>query len=62
MAATGTLRRYRGFGDVVRLLRVLMIHLLEGCSLRETAVSAAEGKLAKVSHVALPKAFRRCQG
>jgi len=52
---TGTLRRCRGFPDASRLLRVLMIHLVDGCSLRETAVRAAEGELAKVSDVALLK-------
>jgi hypothetical protein len=58
---TGTLRRCRGFHDAGRLLRVLMIHLVDGCSLRETAVRAAQGNLAKVSDVALLKALRRCQ-
>ena len=58
---TGTLRRCRGFPDASRLLRVLMIHLVDGCSLRETAVRAAEGELAKVSDVTLLKVLRRCQ-
>lgn len=58
---TGSLLRCRGFRDPGQLLRVLMIHLVDGCSLRETAVRAAEGKLAKVSDVALLKALRRCQ-
>ena len=58
---TGTLRRCRGFREPGELLRVLMIHLVDGCSLRETAVRAAEGELAKVSDVALLKALRRCQ-
>jgi hypothetical protein len=58
---TGTLRRCRGFADAGRLLRVLMIHLVDGCSLRETAVRAAQGNLAKVSDVALLKVLRRCQ-
>jgi hypothetical protein len=58
---SGTLRRCRGFRNAGELLRVLMIHLVDGCSLRETAVRAAEGNLAKVSDVALLKALRRCQ-
>lgn len=58
---TGTLRRCRGFRDASQLLRVLMIHLVDGCSLRETAVRAREGQLAKVSDVALLKVLRRCQ-
>ncbi|KAF1046325.1 MAG: hypothetical protein GAK38_02565 [Xylophilus sp.] len=40
------------------LLRVLLIHLLDGCSLRETAVRAREGGLADVSDVALLKRLR----
>lgn len=58
---SGALRRCRGFSDASRLLRVLLIHLVDGCSLRETAVRAAEGKLARVSDVALLKGLRRCQ-
>jgi Transposase DDE domain len=58
---TGTLRRCRGFANAGQLLRVMMIHLVDGCSLRETAVRAAEGNLAQVSDVALLKALRRCQ-
>jgi hypothetical protein len=58
---TGTLRRCRGFANASQLLRVMMIHLVDGCSLRETAVRAAEGNLAQVSDVALLKALRRCQ-
>ena len=58
---TGTLRRCRGFANAGQLLRVMMIHLVDGCSLRETAVRAGEGNLAQVSDVALLKALRRCQ-
>lgn len=59
--ASGSLRRCRGFAGAGQLLRVMMIHLVDGCSLRETAVRAAEGNLAQVSDVALLKALRRCQ-
>ena len=59
--ASGSLRRRRGFASAGQLLRVMMIHLVDGCSLRETAVRAAEGNLAQVSDVALLKALRRCQ-
>jgi hypothetical protein len=59
--ASGSLRRCRGFASASQLLRVMMIHLVDGCSLRETAVRAAEGHLAQVSDVALLKALRRCQ-
>ena len=51
--STGALRRTRGFKDAGTLLRVLLIHLVEGCSLRETAVRADAGGLIKVSDVAL---------
>lgn len=49
----GALRRARGFASPERLLRVLMIHLVDGCSLRETAVRARQTGLASVSDVAL---------
>ena len=54
----GALRRHREFPDPATLLRVLLIHLAEGCSLRETAVRAAEGQLVTVSDVALLKRLR----
>lgn len=54
----GALRRLREFGNAATLLRVLLIHLAEGCSLRETAVRAAEGQLVTVSDVALLKRLR----
>lgn len=50
---TGALRRRRNFKGAATLLRVLMIHLVDGCSLRETAVRADAGGLIKVSDVAL---------
>ena len=43
---TGALIRTRGFDSPATLLRVLLIHLVEGCSLRETAVRAKAGGLA----------------
>lgn len=54
----GALRRCREFADAQTLLRVLFIHLASGCSLRETAVRAAEGALVRVSSVALFKRLR----
>ncbi len=36
----GALLRCRGFADAEALLRTLLIHLADGCSLRETAVRA----------------------
>lgn len=57
---TGALRRTRGFKDAASLLRVMLIHLVDGCSLRETAVRADAGGLAKVSDVALLGRLRGC--
>src|SRR5258708_33787116 len=54
----GALRRCREFPDAATLLRVLLIHLAEGCSLRETVVRAAEGHLVQVSDVALLERLR----
>lgn len=48
---TGTLRRTRGFKDAASLLRVMLIHWVDGCALRETAVRARVGGLADVSDV-----------
>jgi hypothetical protein len=53
-------RELRGFENVSSLLRVLLIHLADGCSLRETAVRASAGGLAAVSDVALLKRLRKC--
>jgi len=57
---TGALIRTRGFDSPATLLRVLLIHLVEGCSLRETAVRAKAGGLASVSDVALLGRLRGC--
>ena len=56
----GALRRLRGFSSVETMLRVLLIHLADGCSLRETAARARAGDLADVSDVALLKRLRGC--
>lgn len=56
----GAVRRLRGFDSVGSLLRVLLIHLADGCSLRETVVRASAGGLADVSDVALLKRLRGC--
>lgn len=57
---TGALRRERGFNGPGTLLRVLLMHLVDGCSLRETAVRARAGGLADVSDVALLNRLRGC--
>lgn len=48
------------FKDASTLLRVMLIHLSGGCSLRETAVRARTGGLVNVSDVALLKRLRKC--
>ena len=49
----GALRRCRNVPDAGVLLRVLLMHLAEGWSLRETAVRAGEGGLVDLSDVAI---------
>jgi hypothetical protein len=49
------------FGNASTLLRVMLIHLIDGCSLRETAVRAEQGGLVAVSDVALLKRLKHCQ-
>ena len=56
----GALQRLRGFSSVEAMLRVLLIHLADGCSLRETAARAKAGGLADVSDVALFGRLRGC--
>jgi hypothetical protein len=54
----GALRRLRKISSAERLLRVLMIHLVDGCSLRETVARAGQGNLAVISAVALFKRLK----
>src|SRR3954469_17518177 len=51
-------RRARGIENPRALLRVMLIHLAEGCGLRETAARASLAGLAEVSDVALLKRLR----
>ena len=54
----GALRRCRGIPSPDVLLRLLLIHLAEGCSLRETALRASKGGLLKISDVAIMDRLR----
>ncbi|MEK7777181.1 MAG: IS4 family transposase [Chloroflexota bacterium] len=54
----GALVRIRRFASAEELLRTLLIHLADGCSLRETAVRAKYGGVAVVSDVALLKRLK----
>ena len=54
----GALTRQRKIPTAECLLRLLLIHLADGCSLRETVVRARESGLADVTDVALLKRLR----
>lgn len=56
----GAFRRGRAIPDAGTLLRVMLIHLAQGCGLRETAVRAKQGGLASLSDVAILKRLRTC--
>jgi len=57
----GAVERLRGFDSTGDLLRVLLMHVGKGYSLRETAVRARRSGLAKVSDVALLLRLRKVQ-
>lgn len=54
----GALRRCRKIKDAHVLLRLLLIHLAEGWSLRQTAMIAKRGHIAEVSDVAIMERLR----
>ena len=54
----GALTRQRKVDTPQKLLRLLMIHLADGCSLKETVTRAETGNLAELSAVALLKRLR----
>lgn len=56
----GAFQRARGIVDARALLQVMLIHLAEGCSLRDTAARASLAGIANVSDVALLKRLRSC--
>lgn len=56
--ALGALRRRRGVRDAGSLLRCLLLHLAEGCSLAETSVRAQQAGLGTFSQVSLFKRLR----
>lgn len=51
-------RQPRSIPSTDALLRLLLIHLADGCSLRETVVRAREGKIADITDVSLLKRLR----
>ena len=54
----GALHRTRGIPNADVLLRVLMVHLADGCSLKETALRAHQAGWCTLSSVAV---FKRLQ-
>jgi hypothetical protein len=58
---SGAVERLRGFASVGELLRVLLLHVGKGYSLRETAVRAKQSGLAKVSDVTLLNRLREAE-
>ena len=50
--------RFKGISSVEQLLRLLFIHLADGCSLKETVVRAEQGEIASISSVALFKRLK----
>lgn len=54
----GALRRKRGIRDAATLLRVLLVHLADGCSLKETALRARQAGWCRISSVAVFKRLR----
>lgn len=57
----GALRRARGIPNAVVLLRTLLTHLADGCSLQETATRAEQAGWCSVSAVALFKRLRAAE-
>jgi hypothetical protein len=56
---SGALERLRGFASARDLLRVLLLHVGRGYSLRESAVRARQAGLADISDVAILKRLRK---
>lgn len=57
----GAMRRARGFPDAAVLLRILLVHLAGGCSLKETVTCARQAGWCDVSAVALFQRLRAAE-
>jgi hypothetical protein len=57
----GAVRRLRGIGDVPTLLRILLMHLADGCSLKETALRVRQARWGKMSAVGIFKRLRAAE-
>jgi hypothetical protein len=58
---TGAIERQRGITDPEALLRLFLLHVARGYSLRETAVRAQQTDIATISDVGLMKRLRRSE-
>jgi Transposase DDE domain len=58
---TGAIERQRGITSAETLLRLFLLHVARGYSLRETIVRAEEGGLTTISDVGLMKRLRRSE-
>lgn len=58
---TGAVKKLRKDKSASNLLRVVLMHVVCGFSLRETAVRAREAHLADLSDVAIMKRLRKCR-
>src|SRR5215469_10524494 len=58
---TGAIERQRGIKNPEALLRLFLLHVARGYSLRETVVRSREGGLATISDVGLLKRLRRSE-
>lgn len=59
---SGAIKRARGISGAEVLLRTMLIHLANGCSLAETSVRAKQSGLCEMSSVALFKRLRASEG
>jgi len=57
----GAMRRASGIGDPEVLLRMLLVHLADGCSLKETALRAEQAGWGRISGVGLFKRLRSAE-
>jgi hypothetical protein len=54
----GAVRRLRGIDSVETLLRILLVHLADGCSLKETSLRVLQADMGKISAVGIFKRLR----
>jgi hypothetical protein len=57
----GAVKRLRGVADVPSLLRILLLHLADGCSLKETALRVRQAQWGQLSAVGIFKRLRAAE-